>query len=196
MTVLGRILFGSAFAVPGLLILGVGLRVVDVDPASVHAPHWLIAVLGGMFVVVGVWLYSRGTRVEPLLEAVVGPAALGGLLTALHWVAFGPGVRSCSGGITLPFVSAWRAVGGLECRMAFGFGALLFDGVLLSAGLSQLADHWLEGPSAKVADVLSKGVLLVAVAPLLPLLLVAFAFKAGAAAIAARIGLRRPPGSG
>lgn len=175
---LGRLVFGALFAVPGLVILGVGLRVVEVDPSTVHAPYWLIAMLGGMFALAGVWLFSQGTRFEPFLQAIVGPAILVGILTALHWVAFGPGVRQCTGGFSLPFITGWRIAGDLECRMAFGYGALLFDGLFLSVGLAHAAELWLEGAPKTVAEGLSKAVLVVAILPLIPLLFLGIAGKA------------------
>jgi hypothetical protein len=175
-----RLLFGALFAAPGLLIVGIGTGAIQVDPSSVHAPYWLIAMIGGMFSVVGVWLASRDTRVEPFLKPVVGPVVLFGLLTALHWVAFGPGVRECTGSVAIPFFSNSRQAGGLECRLAFGYGAVLFDGLFLSAGLSQLARKRLTGGAQALTEKASSTVLLVAIAPLLPVVLLAMAGKSGA----------------
>ncbi len=177
---LSRLFFGAAFAGPGILLVGVGTHLVEVDPATVHAPYWLIGMLGGMFALVGFWLATQGTFMEAGLKLVVGPAILIGMLVALHWVAFGPGVRQCSGGISIPFLSARTGVGDMGCRTAFGFGAVFFDGILTSMVLSRAAERWLEGPFRSVAEALSKGVLLLVLLPLLPLLLLALLLQAGA----------------
>ncbi len=175
-----RVFFALAFVVPGILLVGVGTRVVEVDPSTVHAPYWLIGMLGGMFTLAGLWLVTQGTFMGAGLKHVVGPTIMIGILVALHWVAFGPGVRSCSGGIALPFLSAWTGVGDVGCRAAFGFGALFFDGILASAVLARAAERWLEGPLRSAAEALSKGVLLLVLLPLLPLLLLALLLQAGA----------------
>lgn len=180
MGLLSRLLFGLVFAGPGLLLVGVGARVVQVDPSSVHAPYWLIGMMGGMFTVAGLWLATQGTRLESGLKLVVGPAIVIGMLVALHWVAFGPGVRKCSGGISIPLISARTGVGEIGCRTAFAFGAVFFDGLLISVALARAAERWLEGRPRSLADGLSKGILLLVLLPLLPLLLLAALLKAGA----------------
>lgn len=179
-SLLSRLFLGLVFAVPGILLAGVGTRVVQVDPSTVHAPYWLIGMIGGMFTLAGLWLATQGTFLEPGLKLLVGPAIMIGILVALHWVAFGPGVRRCSGGIAIPFLSAWTGVGDLGCRTAFGFGAVFFDGLLTSAALARAAERWLEGLPRSLAEALSKGVLLLVLLPLLPLLLLALLLKAGA----------------
>jgi hypothetical protein len=176
---IGRFLFGAVFAVPGLLIVGIGTRTIQVDPSSVHGPYWLIGMIGGMFTVVGVWLASRGTRLEAVFKPVIGPVVLVCLLTALHWVAFGPGVRQCTGSVSLLFFSDSGQAGDLECRLAFGYGAVLFDGLFLSVGLSHFAKKRLTGVALSLTEKAGSAVLLLAIAPLLPVILVAIAVQAG-----------------
>lgn len=99
------------------------------------------------------------------------------MLVALHWVAFGPGVRRCSGGVSIPFLSTRTGVGNLGCRTAFGLVAVFFDGLPISAALAHVAERRLEGGRKRVPEALSKGVLLLVLLPLLPLLLLAMLLK-------------------
>lgn len=56
--VLGGFLFGSVFVIVGILIVLVGLKVVPVDPATVHAPNWVLALIGVIFAVSGLLVWS------------------------------------------------------------------------------------------------------------------------------------------
>lgn len=165
-----RLLLGGLVGVAGLTVVGVGTRVIPSDPESLHAPQWVMVAAGGMFAVVGAWIVSAGTRVGEYLGYMVAPLVLTVLLSIAHWVAFGPGARQCSGGIEIPFVSTWRVAGDLECRVAFGYGAVLLDGVLASIGLSTLAERHLEGVPRQLTDVSSKVILVIALAPILVLM--------------------------
>ena len=118
----------------------------------------------------GLWIVTAGTPLGPIFQWSVGPVVLIGLLTILHWVAFGAGVRKCSGGFSIPFFSSRGPVGDIGCRMAFGYAALLFDGVLAGAALTTLAKKRLEGTAQKIAD--GVGAALVVI-PLLPLFAIA-----------------------
>jgi len=175
----GRLFIGGISSAGGLVIIGVASGVIPAEPGSIHAPPWVLATAGGMFLPVGVWILSQGTALARVFHYAVGPLVLVGLLSILHWVAFGPGVRQCSGGITIPFLSRGGPVGDLECRFAFGYGALFFDGVLASMGLATFADRNLEGAHHRFAQRLSNVLLLITLAPFLVVLLVTVLFKAG-----------------
>jgi hypothetical protein len=47
--------------------------------------------------------------------------------------------------VSLPFVSSWGRVDGLGCRAAFGYGAILFDGLLLVAVAVKAVKQGLRG---------------------------------------------------
>jgi hypothetical protein len=97
-----------------------------------------------------------------MLFLIVGAfAAIG------NWIAFGPGPRQCSGGFTAFMFTTRRMAAEIECRVAFGFGACIMNGILvwmLAAGLRKVA-----GPG-RLADGLEKfgkGVFLLALSPIL-----------------------------
>jgi hypothetical protein len=186
MSLPARLLLGGLTTGMGLMIVGVAGGIVPVDPTTVYAPMWIIFTAGGMFTLVGLWMATAGTPVGDALNRVVGPVVLVGLLSILHWVAFGPGIRQCSGGISLPFLSTWGATGDLQCRLAFGYGALLFDGLIGGATLSSWGERRLTGTLQRVARGTGSVLMVVPLLPLLLLLLVVSLIKLGWAKVRGR----------
>jgi hypothetical protein len=56
----GAMLFGLPFVGAGIMIMLVGQRVVAVDPASVHAPWWVLTVAGLCFAAGGLTVWGMG----------------------------------------------------------------------------------------------------------------------------------------
>lgn len=54
----GGFLFGFLFVAMGAFILLLGLKVVYIDPSSVHAPYWVLSLLGGTFATSGMIVWS------------------------------------------------------------------------------------------------------------------------------------------
>jgi hypothetical protein len=179
MTLGTRLFLGGLCAAAGLMVEAMGLGVIPTEPGSIHAPPWVILTAGAMFALVGLWILSVGTPVGEVLKHAVGPLVLVGMLSILHWIAFGPGVRRCSGGISIPFLSAGGPAGDLECRIAFGYGAILFDGLILGAMLSTWAEKRLDGGWQRVAKGVGNTLILVPLSPLVALALVVMLLKAG-----------------
>lgn len=179
MTPLARFLVGGSFAGAGLMIVAMTVDVFLHDPASADAPLWVYLTFGFMFILVGLWIMSADTPMGEALKPVVGPVVLVGILSMLHWVAFGPGVRKCSGGISLPFLSVGSNAGDLECRIGFGYVALLFDGVILGAMLSYWAESRLRGGWSRVVKGIANTLIWVPLAPFLLILVVVALLKAG-----------------
>ncbi len=80
----GRLFVGGASSAAGLLITAVAAGVIPTEPASVHAPPWVVATAGEIFLVVGVWVLAQGTALARPLHYAVGPLVLIGLLSLLH----------------------------------------------------------------------------------------------------------------
>lgn len=102
------------------------------------------------------------------------PAAAVRFLTG---VAFGFGARECSGGIAAGAFAGSHAAGDFECRVAFGIGTLLLDGMLvwtLGAGLRAMG---MPGRLPDWTERLGRGLLAVALAPIVLLLVAATAGK-------------------
>jgi len=62
MTSAGGFAFGGIFVVAGAAIMLVGAKVLKVDPASVHAPYWVLTVAGMVFALGGFWIWSMAWR--------------------------------------------------------------------------------------------------------------------------------------
>jgi len=58
----GAYAFGGIFMVVGILIMLVGLRVIPVDPSGVHAPWWVLTVMGAVFALAGLGVEGMATR--------------------------------------------------------------------------------------------------------------------------------------
>jgi hypothetical protein len=101
------------------------------DDAKFHAPRWLVAMIGGMFVLAGLMLVrSASAAARPAAADVLGPC-LGLLLTSgftvlSGWALFfsgGPSAWNMSGSLPLWLLPAWVTAGLFYVLM--GVGALL-----------------------------------------------------------------------
>jgi hypothetical protein len=61
-SVVGALLFGGVFVAVGVLVILVGLRIVAVDPASVHAPYWVLVAFGACFAAAGLMVWGMGAN--------------------------------------------------------------------------------------------------------------------------------------
>ncbi|WP_412061854.1 hypothetical protein [Rubrivirga sp. IMCC45206] len=112
------LLFGGLFVAAGLALVALGAGVVPVDPASVHAPGWVLALCGAVFGMGG--LAALAHRWPAVQSAAVGVIWLAfGVIGG--WVAlFGSAEQFSGGAGVLP-----RALDVLLARGLFGLGAVL-----------------------------------------------------------------------
>lgn len=138
------ILMGGFTGLMGLAIVFVALDWIRVDPATIHAPRWVLGLCGGMFALTGgVILYygvrnglgtgsgSTAEQGEEEKDFHVGGWLLGGVIctglaVVAGWVAFGPGERAFSGSVGVGGIGV-SGSGGSEAlgRWIFGVGAVL-----------------------------------------------------------------------
>ena len=163
--------FGGLVSLTGILVLWL----VSADPGAVNGPAWVGLAAGAVFVLGGLVVATRGTPLAAWTEAI----GTGGILVAFAatggWVAFGAGPRACSGGIDLPFLSFGGGTGVLECRVAFGYGAVLVVAVLalfLGMGAGRLL------PDRRWARSIRKAGESTVIVALSPLFLLVFAWGA------------------
>ena len=101
----------------GLLITGVGARLIPVDPESVHAPYWVIVLCGVVFLAGGIGaLVGERSPLSRFLAATIA-VSLG---VAFAWVAFYGDGQHMSGGFWFLPHSANVTIG----RVVFGLGSL------------------------------------------------------------------------
>ncbi|WP_412068847.1 hypothetical protein [Rubrivirga sp. IMCC43871] len=111
-------LFGGLFLAAGAALVGIGAGVVPVDPGTVHAPGWVLALCGAVFGMGGVAVLAH--RWPAVQSAAVGVIWLAfGVIGG--WVALFGSAEQFSGGTGLlpRSLDVWLA------RGVFGLGAVL-----------------------------------------------------------------------
>lgn len=136
------VVLGTLLLVSGLMILFIALEWIHVDPASIHAPRWVLGVCAVMFMTPGIAALYYGVRNAlgagarsdrrtdgdgfSVVGWLTGLVIAGGMTVVAGWIAFGPGERTFSGSVGVGGV----AVGGSGQsetlgRWVFGAGAVL-----------------------------------------------------------------------
>ena len=129
------LLLASPFLGAGLYVMGIGLRWFPVDPAKVHAPGWVLAICGLVFLSGGVAFLSLAWR-NSQPHKIVAFSMMIGLTIVTHWVAFGSGERQ---------FRSTRTVNGIRIetgtvdeqtgRRFFAIGAVLLDLAFVTMGI-------------------------------------------------------------
>lgn len=133
-----RVLLGLAIAAVGLFPALVGFGVIKLDPPSIHAPLWVIAMVGLAFMFAGAAAMlgpdeDGGGGLARALRLACALAVIAAIASVSTWVAFGPGEREFTSG---------GGAGGFEVsgggdpaigRIVFGVGAVLMWGFFLLA---------------------------------------------------------------
>lgn len=120
-------LMTTMFVSMGLMIVLMAFDVIHLDPADIHAPRWVVAVSGMMFVIAGFLIPASQNhlKAEPGLRVqFLGLMLMGCFAAVFSWVAFGPGEREFS-----TSVNGFAVEGSGETfgRAVFGFFAVLVD---------------------------------------------------------------------
>lgn len=182
---------GTAKWVVGLLFVAAGafpiLAALDVAGlgGGKNAPDWVVGLAGCLFVLAGGAIWAQGTAAEKPVGNIAGSAMLVGLAAIGNWVAFGAGERACTGGFSAWIFSSYRDAGEWECRAAFGIGAALLDGAILLGVAKLLESAWGRRPWVALLEKLAWGVVLLALAPFLLLLIVIALVQGGKEAVLA-----------
>lgn len=148
MSGLGGFAFGAVFVAAGGLIVLVGTGIMAVDPATVHAPYWVLTVAGTVFMIGGLLVWrmawaearqaARRARVRPddphrrlLTDYPWTPEGF----TAPRWQKVGPALSGAA------FVTLFLSI--------FNYWAFFMDGPWMVKGIVILFDllavlAWLE----------------------------------------------------
>ncbi len=191
--VMPRALVGALVALVGVMPILAALDVPPFDQANGDAPRWVVMLAGGLFVLAGVVVWTQGS---PGAQAA-GYVIVIGLAAIANWVAFGPGTRACTSMLSFFGFATWRRAPDLECRIAFGLGALMMDAIVLMTAADAI--RRLVGPGSWVTALERAGRagLVVTISPLILLLVILVLARAGWEAITrAAPGGRRPDGKG
>lgn len=82
----------------GSVILGITFGLIPTNPSSIHAPGWVLALFGGVFVVAGAWAVLRRALKQDTVEAhwinsLFALLVMAAVSVICLWVGFGPGQR-------------------------------------------------------------------------------------------------------
>lgn len=127
-----------AMAAGGFIIL-VSADIIPSDDSAFSAPRWIAGMAGLAFFSAGIILFFRDIRFEffrdKLTFRLIQFIVIGVLLTSFAiiptWIAFGPGDREFSGGISLPFFSMTQDQSAMSGRIVFGCGAFITDTIAI-----------------------------------------------------------------
>lgn len=185
------VLCGLACIAAGLFPMITALGVVPAWEDKMNAPRWVVFLAGSLFFMAGTWLLLQAAVGEAAARAfgsVVGLTALAGLTAISNWVAFGGGDRSdCSGGISALGFGFSQVASEIECRAAFGYGALLIDLILLRGIAWWIAKRNPESSAARALEKVAEWGIGLLLLPLILLALLLGGIKDGSARLANRL---------
>jgi hypothetical protein len=138
-------LAGLASIAAGAWPLAIGLEIARVDPRTVHAPLWVVALAGACFVIAGMALLAPRENVR--LRGFFAGLVVTALAAVCDWIAFGPGERRFGQSISFAGAAMRSGSGELSGRIAFGVGAVLLDAFALWAWY-----RWLKGDAARARE--------------------------------------------
>lgn len=118
---------GLPFLLAGLWVIGIGLHWIPVNPARLHAPGWVLALIGLPSVAAGIIIMNFARSAETRTMAILGGVMFVGIALVTHWIAFGPGSRDFKqkrGGDDKVHISPMDERAG---RQIFGGGAIMLD---------------------------------------------------------------------
>jgi hypothetical protein len=117
-----RRLLATAFIAGGSAFVAGGMRWIDIAPAP-GVPHWIIGVIGAIFVIAGI---AVAMRTEPSRgHDLVGALIVTGFASVFGWIGFGPGERHFGSSVSGAGVSLAGGGGDWIGRAVFGLGAIL-----------------------------------------------------------------------
>lgn len=131
------LLFGTICTLGGAYFTAVGLGLLPIPggPANLHAPLWVLMLIGAIFLLAGLMLLiqrfghaNADGELPPgapgwlrVVQYVFGVAVFASFAMIGSWIAFAPGEREFSASV--PFVSF--AANEIFGRVMFGFGAVI-----------------------------------------------------------------------
>ena len=129
-------LFVPLLLATGGLVLAVALGLIEIDPAGLHAPLWIVGAIGLAFAAMGLVLLADGVQALRRAQGLLGFVCLVSFAAVFNWIAFGPGERHFStrtGVGTGAFGVTTAAEGGeFGGRFVFGVVAVLLDLLIVS----------------------------------------------------------------
>jgi hypothetical protein len=177
----GRVIVGLAALAAGVLPILAALDLGPLHHEDIHGPPWIAGAAGAAFVLAGLAIVIGSSARMRWLGSLAGLLCVAALAAVGNWIAFGVGERQCTGTLSAFFWTSSRVAGNLECRLAFGIGAALLDGMLLWGAGAALVTHFGAALLPRAIQAIGKAIVLTALAPFLLVLVVAVLAKGLAA---------------
>jgi hypothetical protein len=163
-----RFFMGIAFAAAGLFPILAAFDVGPFESKSINGPPWIGVAAGAVFLTGAVFLFFHDAATRyPWLGSAFAFLIVAAFATLANWIAFGSGPRECSGTFSFAILSGARWVPELECRAAFGLGAMMCDGMLLMIAGRGLEQVGVANALPKWLEKIGTGVIVLAFAPIL-----------------------------
>ena len=156
----------------GIYPLLLSLDIIPDGSKGLNAPVWVGVVASSVFILAGVALL---TKKHKGLNQFFGIMIMLAFSAIGNWVAFGVGERTC--GVEI-FVLSQEA-SGILCRIPFGYGAILVNGLILAILFNAIAKRLKNEKLTKLLNKANKVVLLIIFFPLLVLMIIPLIYKAG-----------------
>jgi hypothetical protein len=129
----GALVFSALFFATGGFVMAIGAGWIAVDPGDLQAPRWVLVCAGVMFLAGGFVPLGQTFNFGALLNEAVGFVVGAGFAAVVNWVAFGPGERRFTSGLSAGGATITSSPGNeLVGRIAFGIGAVIVDFLLLA----------------------------------------------------------------
>jgi hypothetical protein len=142
------LLMGGMVVLMGMFPVLAAVGIIPTEDSSWHAPRWVGAVAGGLFVVAGIFILTKPAvdRLEPRLKKQIAGLfpllIVSGLAAISCWVAFGPGERQFSNSASNALVAVSWGGGELVGRIAFGLGAVALIVITIIGWWKYLTGRW------------------------------------------------------
>jgi hypothetical protein len=120
------------FAAIGLCTIAVACDVIHADPHAFHAPRWVVACAGSLFVLVGLLIASQ-SQPTSLHVKLLAALFFSMFATVFGWVGFGPGPRAFSTTTVILGVASHAASSERSGRIVFGSVAVIVGAAALAA---------------------------------------------------------------
>jgi hypothetical protein len=116
---------GLIFVAAGLPIMALATGLITPRPGSLEAPEWVVFLAGFSFSMAGTLFLLPESRIK--LRGFLGGLLVTAFASVFDWIAFGPGERHFSGGLSIGPLLTSSASSELSGRIWFGIAGVLIS---------------------------------------------------------------------
>lgn len=136
---LGAWLSAIAFWIAGFATIAVAMGWISFPPQALQVPRWVVVLIGVAFGATGFAPIATRVGRYTWVSQAAAIVAFASLTAIVNWVAFGPGPRQFSGGMSVGgFAISNPSSAEISGRVMFGIGAVVLDLIVLVVLTSRL----------------------------------------------------------